>query len=128
MDDFPPDQGRLFSEEESVDVFEVGVSMLRCKCGALVSVTMPTRCEQCKKPHAYWRDIHGKVLHLSKMGLGHLNNCVRMLAAKSEQYPAELRGKFEIALDILYAEIGSRDKEIQQVTGIHSALLRSLDK
>lgn len=60
------------------------------------------------------------------MDLGHLNNCVRMLAEKAEEYPAELRRPLEDALDILYAEIGSRDKEISQLTGIQSALLRSL--
>lgn len=62
------------------------------------------------------------------MTLGHLNNTIRILAAKAEEMPASQRERFEVALDLLYAELGSRDQEIRQVTGIMAALARSLKK
>lgn len=60
------------------------------------------------------------------MDLGHLNNCVRMLASKAERATGPQLQAYENALDIFYAEIGSRDKEISQVTGILAAIQRSL--
>jgi hypothetical protein len=136
-DDLPPDLDRLFTEDyaekqalsEQETDFSVGDigGMVRCKCGALVKLSAPSRCE-CGKRYAYWTDISGKVYRLQQMDLGHLNNCVRMLAAKSEKYPGESRAYFEVALDILYEEIGSRDKEIAQLTGIQAALMRSFTK
>jgi hypothetical protein len=124
-DNLPPDLDRLF-EEQSDDLEWTTPQIVRCKCGHLVSVRIPSRCALCQKIHAYWVTIDGSRKALSQMDLGHLNNCVRMLAAKAEEYPTELRGKFEDALDILYAEIGSRDKEIAQLTGIQAAIQRSL--
>ena len=139
MDDLPPDLESLFTQEEhnyieeqalaeSVDpesLVRFSNGMVRCNCGKLVTLTIPTECE-CGKRFAYWQDIQGKTKSLAQMDLGHLNNCVRMLAAKAEKYPPELRGRFEVALDIFYAEIGSRDKEIAQATGILAAVMRGV--
>lgn len=133
MSNYPDDEGRDFIKEQAESEQETDFSvgnlggMVRCKCGRLVGLAVPSQCE-CGKRYAYWTDITGKVKRLDQMDLGHLNNCVRMLAAKAEQHPAELRERFEIALDILYAEIGSRDKEITQLTGIQAALFKSLGK
>lgn len=116
------------SEDPEVDLdelFTLSVSMVRCECGSIVKTDMPLVC-RCGKRFLYWRDIEGKIKRLDQMDLGHLSNCVRMVAAKAEQYPPELRGAFEAALDIFYAEIGSRDKEVAQLTGIQAALERSL--
>ncbi len=118
-----PDLDSLFEEEFSWP------SMIRCKCGSLVQIDMPGVCPKCQDQKAFWRTIDGKILPLSKMDLGHLNNTVRMLARKAEQYPhGDYRTRIEIAMDLFYLEIGTRVDEIEQVTGIMSALTRSLDK
>lgn len=124
MNDLPPDLDRLFAEESQL---QQSNSLYRCKCGKLIQTDMPRRCD-CGEVHCFWTVLGGTVKRLEAMDLGHLNNCVRMLAQKMEEYPAELRTAYEEALDILYSEIDSRDKEIAQVTGIHQALLRSLAK
>jgi len=116
------------SEEEFLSLgMPKNVSMIRCKCGNLVSLRLPCVCSQCNDPKAYWRMLDGSVLPLSKMDLGHLTNTVKMLAAKTEEYPqGQFRQALEIAIDLFYAEIGSRDKEIAQASGIMAALQRSL--
>lgn len=131
MGNYSDDEGRDYVAEQAraetldPDLFSVNVSYVRCSCGQIVKTDMPRECA-CGKRFCYWRDIEGKVKRLDQMDLGHLNNCVRMVAEKAEKYPAELRGVFEQALDIFYAEIASRDKEIAQVTGILAAINRSL--
>jgi hypothetical protein len=103
------------------------ISSIRCKCGALVWLRMPCLCSKCKDPKMYWRMMDGKVVSLAKMDLGHLSNVVRMLAHKAEQYPSgDFRAEIEIAMDLIYAEIGSRELETEQLSGIMGALQRSL--
>lgn len=132
MDDLPPDLDRLFdhSEEpqhpdEGLPEFPKHTKMIRCKCGHLMSVSIPAVCPGCRGPKAFWTMIDSRVIRLSDMKLDHLSNCIRMLAQKCEDAPLELREKYEVALDIMYAELGSRDKEIAQATGILAALRRN---
>lgn len=132
MSNYPDDEGRDYVAEqvavETLDpdiILDTGVTMVRCKCGSLVTITIPTQCK-CGRRFCYWKDINSKIKRLDQMDLGHLTNCVRMLGEKAEKYPPELRERFEIALDIFYAEIASRDKEIAQATGILAAINRSL--
>lgn len=98
-----------------------------CECGQVNSVSIPKICK-CGKPKPYWTTLDHKVLKLSQMTMGHLNNSVRMLAEKMEQFPAEQRTKYEVALDMLYEEIGNRPKEIEQMTGIMAALQRGIER
>lgn len=129
-DPLPPDLEALFDQdqEEATDLTKLAFDgMAKCSCGNIYSVGFPCYCV-CGLPKAYWRDIKGKLCQISGMTLGHLNNTIRLLAAKMESYPVSDRSRFETALEILYAELGSRDKEIQQVTGIMGALTRSLNK
>ncbi len=119
----------LFDSEfdEQVGAVSKGVSNIRCKCGMVVPITLPSLCPKCQDPKPYWRERNGNTIPLSKMGLGHLTNTVRILAARAEAYPqGEHRTAIEIAMDLIYQEIGSRDKEITQVTGMMAALNRSL--
>lgn len=102
--------------------------LIRCKCGYVCDIRVPTICEGCGDAKAYWKTLDNRVLKLSKMTLGHLNNTIRILAAKAETLPAGQRERLEIALDLLYAELGSRDQEISQASGIMAALTRSLNK
>ncbi len=122
MPDDPPE------EDSPYPVTHTIASIIRCKCGHLVNITIPAKCEGCGDLKSFWKTLDNKVLKLSQMTLGHLNNSVRMLAAKAEELPAGQRERFEIALDMLYAEIGDRGTEIDQVTGIMAALTRSLAK
>jgi hypothetical protein len=103
------------------------ITTVRCKCGNLVYLSFPTVCDGCKEANGYWKMMDGKVIHIKHMKLDHLTNCIKMLAEKAEKLPPEHRGKHEIALDIMYLELGSRDKEIAQASGILGALRRSLD-
>ena len=102
-------------------------SLIRCKCGTVVEVGYPTRCSGCGEVKAYWKTLDGKVQRLSDMSLGHLTNTIRIVAAKADQLPPELRERCETALDLLYAELGSRNTEIQQATGMMNALTRQLN-
>jgi hypothetical protein len=104
-----------------------GRSMARCKCGEVNNITIPMVCK-CGEPKALWKTLEGKLIRVQDMTLGHLNNSIRLLAEKSEEYPASERARFEIALDILYAELGTRDKEITQATGIMAAIMRAVEK
>lgn len=124
---FQPGQDEALAEADTAQEFNPLASLIRCKCGALCNIALPMRCACCGELKCYWK-ADGKILKLSQMTLGHLNNSVRALAAKAEEYPAGQRERFEIALDMLYAEIGSRGQEIAQVTGIMAALTRSLEK
>lgn len=130
-----PDLQRLFDQQEAqaesegaTNLHTFGsMSMIRCKCGEICDIRIPTRCV-CGDIKAFWKTVDSRILRLDQMTLGHLNNCVRALAAKADELPPSQREKYEIALDLLYSEIGSRDKEIAQVTGIMAALTRSLPK
>lgn len=102
-------------------------AMSRCKCGRLFSLRIPSKCA-CGDFKSYWKTLDGRVMKLSEMTLGHLNNSIRMLGEAAEKAPPGEREEFEIALDMLYAELGSRDKEIAQATGIMAALTRSIQK
>lgn len=113
------------SEEGALVPDRTGTSMARCKCGRLFSLRIPSRCP-CGDLKSYWKTLDGKVMKLSQMTLGHLNNSIRMMGEAAEKAPQGEREEFEIALDMLYAELGSRDAEIAQATGIMAALTRSL--
>ncbi len=114
-------------ELDFTEIQDIRSPMIRCKCGSLCLIDMPSVCTRCQDHKAYWRTIDGKILPLSKMDLGHLTNVVRMLAGKIEQYPqGDYRARIEIAIDLFYLEIGSRVEETQQMTGILSALTRSI--
>lgn len=100
---------------------------MRCNCGQIVFIKMPCLCPKCGEAKCYWRTLEGDVKALEDMDLGQLSNTVRMLAKKTEAYPSgETRKDLEIAIDLIYAEIGSRDHEITQAAGMMGALKRSL--
>lgn len=139
MDDLPPDLDRLFdqqqaqereviSEEEmtKLDTIDSHTSCMRCKCGEIIYFRLPCYCPNCQEPKCFWRMLDG-IKPLPKMDLGHLSNTIKVLALRAEKYPTgEARKEIEIAMDIIYAEIGSRDLEIKQATGIHNTLKKSL--
>ena len=106
-------------------------AFVRCKCGELFSVLKPTKCEKCGDLKCYWTLMDGSVKRLEDMDMGHLTNAVKMLARKLEVDGPKLtlmwRESMELAIDLFYREIGSRDKEIEQASGIMAALNRSLD-
>lgn len=101
-------------------------SMVRCACGSLQPVAIPTKCSRCEQILPYWKDFDRNIIHLSDMDLAHLSNAVRLLGLRAETAPSVLTGVYELALDLLYAEIATRDQEIQQASGIMAALQRSL--
>ena len=100
---------------------------IRCQCGAQVNVSIPSRC-RCGDLKSYWKTGDGKVIKVSQMTLGHLSNSIRILGERAGEVPMEERERIEIALDMLYAELGTRDTEITQATGIMAALTRSIPK
>lgn len=113
----------LFQQSDSMK----DASLRRCECGNLVAVKMPCLCSKCQKPHAYWKDLTGNVHALEAMPVAHLANIVRVLGERAEKYPQGiLRTQIEIAMDLVYAEISSRDQELKQDAGIQAALTRSL--
>lgn len=116
----------LDDTDEAASPF-AGTSVLRCKCGRTFSIHIPSRCA-CGSLKSYWKTLDGKVMKLSQMTLGHLNNSIRMMGEAAEKAPQGEREEYEVALDMLYAELGSRDTEIAQATGIMAALSRSLAK
>jgi hypothetical protein len=126
MDDLPPDLERLFEQEEQD--LEPPAGLARCQCGNLFILGFPLRCNGCGKAKAFWHTADKKIISLGQMTVGHLTSVIKLLAEQSEQYPASQRERFEIALDILYAELGSRDKEIKQLGGIQAALFRGVDR
>lgn len=95
----------------------------RCECGLLNSLSMPFVCK-CGKPEHSWQELDGKIVRLQDMSLGHLSNTIRLVAARAEKRPNE--PCYEVALDLFYAELATRDLEIKQTTGIMAALERSL--
>lgn len=101
------------------------VGLMRCECGALVFMVRPKYCS-CGKALAYWRTLDRHMLKLEDMDLGHLSNTVRFMAESMPKAPSSVVREFEDAIDIFYAEIASREKEIVQVTGIMAALTRSI--
>jgi len=113
----------LFEETD----FGVAGGMARCGCGSLYRTDFPIVCK-CGERKLFWRTIDGKLKKLSDMDLGHLTNVVKMFSSKIEEYPigSTDRSLREEAIDLFYAEIATRDKEIVQITGIHAALTRSL--
>jgi hypothetical protein len=112
--------------ELETDPFEGGhTTFSRCKCGALFTLSMPSYC-MCGEAKCYWRTIEGEVLTLDKMKIGHLTSSIKMLAEKMDSLHGEIRTKYEIALDLLYKELGSREKETNQLVGIQAALFRSI--
>jgi hypothetical protein len=119
-----PDLEKLFEEQSSRSVGP----QVRCECGWLVDLKLPSVCAKCSKPFPYWTTLEGATVKLSKMDLGHISATIKMLAQKAEQYPSdsEHRRRVEVALDLFYAELADRDKEIGQLRGIEAALKRSL--
>lgn len=103
-------------------------SIIRCKCGVTVNITWPTKCPGCGDIKAYWKTIDGKILRLSEMTLGHLTSTIKLISEKSAEAFSKSQEIFETTLDLLYEELGSRDKEIDQASGILAALNRSLAK
>lgn len=106
-------------------------NMIRCKCGSIVNIVKPTKCDGCGEYKCYWQMIDGSIKRLEDMDMGHLTNTVKMLARKLETDGPKLtvmwRESMELAIDLFYREIGSRTKEIEQASGIMSALNRSLE-
>lgn len=118
----------ILNEEviEKLDQIDQRVSCMRCKCGEIIYFKLPCFCPRCQEPKCFWR-MSDKTLALGKMDLGHLSNTIRILAERAEKYPSgEARKEIEIAMDLIYAELGSRDLEIKQASGILGALKRSL--
>ena len=133
MNDLPPslieqaDNG--LQAEEDLLVSQPGllnVNTVLCKCGQVVNITMPTRCLGCGDKKSYWRTADKRCIKISDMNLGHLTSSIKYLAEKMEKAPAFLKTEFEVALDLLYEELGSRDKETKQLSGIRAALFKSL--
>jgi hypothetical protein len=120
------DVEKLFEElgaENSASDLELGGnSLARCACGKLNNISRPMVCA-CGSQKLFWKTLEGQLLPLSKMSLGHLTNCVKFLAEKAAEGS---KPAIEIALDLIYLEIGSREKEITQISGISAALQRSL--
>lgn len=108
------------SDLDYIDTSSIGV---RCACGELFFTRLPCLCDRCGSPKPYWKTLEGKTIKLSQMDTGHLANTIKMLAAKAEQYPGP---EIEIALDLMYAELGTREQEMNQLSGIEAALRRSL--
>lgn len=130
MDDLPNDIDRSYAEQQTPEIengFAVATVAICNKCNAAVNIKYPSICA-CGDIKHYWKTFEGKILDIRKMDLGHLSNSIRYLADIAEKYPANLREPFEIALDILYAELGSREKETAQITGIQAALFRAISK
>ena len=123
----------LFAEEEDESELELSLDhkrhsgdFVRCICGQLFNSSIPSICV-CGRHKPYWQMIDGKTKRLSQMDLGHLTNVVKMLAAKVERAEsAEYRTNLETAIDLVYLEIGRRDKEITQMAGIGRALTKAL--
>lgn len=116
----------LEDEDPPIQV-DFGNHYLRCKCGYLFSISMPCYCE-CGARKGYWK-TDGKLFPLSKMDLGHLTSCIKTLSERLGQPHWKVhQTSIEVALDIFYAELGSRDKEIAQATGIQRALFKRLSE
>ncbi len=103
--------------------------IIRCECGRLVNTNLPSMCA-CGKALTYMSS-RNKTLKLEDMDVGHLSNLARRFgelieALGAADYEQTQRGKYEISLDLIYREIGSRDKEIAQLSGIMGALKKSL--
>lgn len=103
-------------------------SYVRCACGNLFCTHIPCVC-RCGEIKAYWRS-GGKVHPLGDLSVGHLAEIVKLLAEhlgreieKGRQEGVKL---YEVAIDIVYREIGSRDQELTQLAGIAAALTRSI--
>lgn len=127
------DLDSLFKAAETAQTAELETNPLeggnniwsRCKCGALFSLAMPGYC-LCGEAKRYWRTLEGEVFTLDKMKIGHLTSSIKLLATKMDSLHGDIRTKYEIALDLLYAELGSREKETSQLAGMQAALFRSL--
>lgn len=79
-----------------------------------------------------WTMRDGKTIKFGDMSLGHLTSTIKMLSAKLEQARSEGDSKnakwYENQLLELQTEYDSRDKEIDQMLGIFSALQRGSQK
>jgi hypothetical protein len=124
------EQPELFKSLEIEEEPEGPDPMIRCACGALVRVTMPCLCPKCHSVKAFWREKDGSTIALSKLDLGRLTMIGRTLGERAEKYRSswpEHYQQIEIALDIVFAEISSRDKEIDQQRSILSGLMKGLN-
>lgn len=103
--------------------------IIRCACGAMVTIRMPCLCSQCKAVKDYWRNADGTTVKLTDLDLGRLTMIQRTLGTRAEEsrqsWPERYR-EIEIALDIVFNEIGSRDKEIDQQRGILRGLMKGM--
>lgn len=106
--------------------------IIRCECGRLAKTNYPHLCE-CGQAHTYFSS-GGTTRKLEDVDVGYLSNLARRfgemateytLATGSEYARHQLKA-FEVALDLIYKEIGTREKEIAQLGGIMGALKKSL--
>lgn len=104
-----------------------GAKGIRCSCGQVTWVSGPCICIKCGYKFKYWL-VERELISFSKLKLDHILNIIRHLGEQAERFPSgEPRTKIEIALDLFYEEIASRDQEITQNTGIMSALTKGLN-
>ena len=96
----------------------------RCKCGRVNDVRMPTICE-CGEHKLFWKPQGETTQGLDKLSLGHLTCITKYLASRLEEHPDQFK-TIEVALDLIYLHIQSREKEISQISGIGAALQRSM--
>lgn len=113
-------------EPELQSLFEDFGGVARCVCGRLVSTKRPSYCSQCREVHKYWTLTDGTVITLGRMKLGHLSSSIKMLAEQIDKYQS--RSEIEEALDIMYAELATRDKEIAQDSGILAGLRKAFNE
>ncbi len=73
-----------------------------------------------------WVTFDGEKIPISKMTLGHLSSLIRLLAGKVDEHKSDkvVTAILETMLDLLYAELGKRDKEIDQDRGLLRALVK----
>lgn len=111
------------AELNQIDAWQ---SCVRCDCGELIFFKMPCLCPKCSEPKLFWRTVNA-IVPFSQMNLGHLSNVIKILGERAEKHPTGVaRQEIEIAMDLIYAEINSRDLELKQINSIHNALKRSL--
>jgi hypothetical protein len=109
--------------DEDENPLEGGENYLRrCRCRQLFTLSMPGRCDFCGEIERYWRTSAGQVLTLDKMKTEHLVASIKMLARKMDGTSDYLLERYEIAIDLLYEELGSRDKEITQLEKIRAVI------
>jgi hypothetical protein len=127
-----PDLARLFEDLEfKEEEPKTPPSTIRCSCGAVMAIRMPCQCPRCHAVKPFWREKDGSTVALQHLDLGRLTMIARTLGERAEGYETawpERRRELEIALDIVFNEISTRDKEIEQQRGILSALMKGFKR